>query len=111
MTDTTVTEAHGLSETAGHDAHPSDRHYIGIALVLAFLTALETGTYYVDWFDNTTVLLIFLLPVMAVKFGMVAWFFMHLKNDSRLFSKLFCAGIALAAGVYLIVLLAFDEFF
>ena len=113
MTDTTVTEAHHhLGETAGHDAHPSDAHYIRIALFLAVLTAAETATYFIPAFeDNTTLLLIFLVPVMAVKFFMVAWFFMHLKNDSRLFSKLFLSGVVLASVVYLIVLLAFDEFF
>jgi hypothetical protein len=36
---------------------------------------------------------------------------MHLKSDSRLFSRLFLAGIVLAAVVYMIVLLTFDEFF
>jgi cytochrome c oxidase subunit 4 len=111
MTDTTVTETHGEHHTAGHDAHPSDGHYITIALILAALTALETATYYFDVFENTTLLLICLMPIMAVKFFMVAWFFMHLKNDSRLFSRLFAAGIVLAAVVYVIVLLTFDEFF
>jgi caa(3)-type oxidase subunit IV len=114
MTDTTATSSevhHTGFEPAGHAAHPSDRHYIGIALFLAVLTALETSTYYLDWFDNTTVLLIFLVPVMAVKFGMVAWFFMHLKVDSRLFSKLFLTGVVAAVVIYMIVLLTFDEFF
>jgi cytochrome c oxidase subunit 4 len=111
MTDTTPTEAHHAIETAGHDAHPSDGHYIAIALILGALTAAETATYFFDAFDNTTLLLIVLMPIMSVKFFMVAWFFMHLKSDSRLFSKFFVAGIVLAAAVYIIVLLAFDEFF
>jgi caa(3)-type oxidase subunit IV len=109
MTDTTATDETLLP--AAHAEHPSDGHYIRIALILAVLTALETATYYFDVFENTTLLLIALLPVMALKFGMVAWFFMHLKNDSRLFSRLFVAGIILAAVVYIIVLLVFDEFF
>ena len=93
-------------------AHPADGHYIKIALFLAFLTALETGTYFVDTFaENTTLLLLFLMPVMTVKFAMVAWYFMHLKQDSRLFSRLFVSGLVLAVIVYCIVLLAFDEFF
>lgn len=111
MTDTSVDETHGDFHSAGHQAHPSDGHYIGIALILAALTALETATYYFEAFENTTLLLICLMPVMAVKFFMVAWFFMHLKSDSRLFSRLFCAGIILASVVYVIVLLTFDEFF
>src|SRR5688500_6432875 len=99
------------SDTHIH-AHPSDGHYIKIALFLALPTAAETATYFIDAFeDNSTLLLLFLTPVMTVKFGMVAWYFMHLKSDSRLFSRLFITGIVLAVGVYLIVLLAFDEFF
>jgi cytochrome c oxidase subunit 4 len=95
----------------GH-GHPSDRSYIGIALILAVLTAMETATYFIPAFeDNSTLLLIFLMPVMTLKFGMVAWYFMHLKQDSRLFSRLFTAGLILAVAVYLVVLLAFDEFF
>ena len=93
-------------------AHPSDGHYIKIALFLGVLTAAETATYFIDAFeDNSTLLLLFLMPVMTLKFGMVAWYFMHLKSDSRLFSRLFITGIVLAVIVYMIVLLAFDEFF
>ena len=104
---TAATEAH---EGEAH-AHPSDGHYIKIALILGVLTAFETATYFFDAFDNTTLLLLFLMPVMTVKFGMVAWFFMHLGSDSRLFSRLFLMGIVTATVVYMIFLLAFDEFF
>ena len=104
---TAATEAH---EGEAH-AHPSDGHYIKIALILGVLTALETATYFFEAFENTTLLLLFLMPVMILKFGMVAWFFMHLGTDSRLFSRLFLMGIVTAVVVYLIFLLAFDEFF
>jgi cytochrome c oxidase subunit 4 len=96
----------------GGHTHPPDRSYIYVALILAVLTALETSTYFIPAFDdNSTLLVLFLLPVMAVKFGMVAWYFMHLKQDSRLFTRVFTGGVILAVGVYLVVLLAFDEFF
>ncbi len=104
---TAATETH---DDEAH-AHPSDGHYIKIALFLGLLTALETATYFFDAFENTTLLLLFLMPVMILKFGMVAWFFMHLGTDSRLFTRLFLMGIVLAVSVYLIFLLAFDEFF
>ena len=104
--------ATGESHDSHIHAHPHDGHYIKIALVLGVLTAMETSTYFIEAFeDNSTLLLLFLMPVMTVKFGMVAWYFMHLKSDSRLFSRLFVGGLFLAVGVYLIVLLAFDEFF
>jgi cytochrome c oxidase subunit 4 len=109
---TTTTHTSDHTSEAAHHEHPADGHYIKIALFLAFLTALETSTYFIDAFeDNTTLLLLFLMPVMALKFGMVAWFFMHLKSDSRMFTRMFLSGIVLAAAVYMIVLLTFDEFF
>jgi cytochrome c oxidase subunit 4 len=113
MSDTTIEthEHHGLGETAGHDAHPSDKHYIIIALWLALLTALETSTYYIDGLDeNTPLLLAVLLPMMVIKFVMVAWFFMHLKSDSRLFAQVFAGGLVLAVTVYVIVLATFHFF-
>jgi cytochrome c oxidase subunit IV len=113
MSDTTVEETeHAHRDVAGHDAHPSDKHYILIALWLALLTALETSTYYIDGLDeNTPLLLAILLPMMLIKFGMVAWFFMHLKNDSRLFTQVFVSGLLLAATVYIVMLLTFRVFF
>lgn len=92
--------------------HASDAKYIQIALILAALTAAETATYFIDWFEgNATRQWLFLGPMMTIKFSMVAWFFMHLKQDSRVFSRVFVGGLALAIGVYVIVLLAFDQFF
>jgi caa(3)-type oxidase subunit IV len=108
-------DTHGAADPHLADdahGHASDRSYIGIAVILAALTAAETSTYFIDAFkDNSTLLMLFLMPVMTVKFAMVAWFFMHLKQDSRLFSRLFVSGLILAVIVYIIVLLTFDEFF
>lgn len=112
MSDTTIEDTHHGGDTAGHDAHPSDAHYIKIALVLAALTAAETATYYIDALEeNTTLLLVILLPMMAVKFGLVAWYFMHLKSDSRLFSQVFVAGLVMASALYIIVLLTYEALF
>ena len=97
------------ADTHGHGEHAGDGEYIKIALILAAITAAEVATYYVDL--SSTALLLVLMPMMVVKFAMVAWFFMHLKQDSRLFSRLFVSGLILAVIVYAIVLLAFDEFF
>jgi cytochrome c oxidase subunit IV len=112
MSDSTIDETHPIGETAGHDAHPSDSHYIKIALVLAALTAAETATYYIPFLEeHHGWLLVVLLPMMIIKFGMVAWYFMHLKSDSRLFSQIFVSGIVLASVVYIIVLLTFRAIF
>lgn len=97
-----------------HDSHGhmTDGAYIRIALILAAITAAEVATYYIPAIEeNSTLLLLTLMPMMVAKFAMVAWYFMHLKQDSRVFSRLFVAGIVLASIVYIIFLLAFDEFF
>ena len=64
------------------------------------LTALEVGTYFIE--DASTTLLVpSLFPMMIVKFAIVAGFFMHLKFDNPLFTRLFVAGLVLAVAVYL----------
>jgi cytochrome c oxidase subunit IV len=94
------------------DTHAHDWDYIKIALILMVLTLMETSTYFIDWFQgNGTRQWLFLGPLMALKFFLVAWFFMHLKQDSRIFSRLFLTGIVVAVGVYMIVFFAFDQFF
>ena len=106
------------AESAGHvdhdehsHTHPSDAQYVLIAAILAAITALEVSTYYLDFFKkNFVALLIALIPMMIVKFGIVAAFFMHLKFDNRLFRRIFITGILLATFVYMIVLFTFHVF-
>lgn len=109
MSSVTTEGAPAPSVESHGDDHRHDWDYIKIALILGAITAVEVAMYYVD--VSTTALILTLIPMMAVKFGMVAWFFMHLKQDSRIFSRLFLTGIVLAVVVYAIVLLTFDEFF
>ena len=88
--------------------HPTDRKYIGVAVILAVVTAAEVGIYYVESLRN--VLVPVLLGMMVLKFSMVALWFMHLKFDNPGYSRMFAAGIALAATVYVVVLLTFGWF-
>ena len=101
MTDTDLDHVHVESQ---HE-HPSDATYIKVALVLAFITAAEVGTYYVEL--PTEALLALLLPMMAAKFGIVAAFFMHLRFDSKVFRYFFIAGLSFATVCYLIILTTF----
>jgi cytochrome c oxidase subunit IV len=103
--------AHSHEETVtgtGH-AHPSDRSYVGIALILALITAAEVGTYYLEE-ELGSWLIPALLVMMVVKFAMVAGWFMHLRFDSNLFTRLFVSGVVLAVAVYLGTLAAFEYF-
>jgi cytochrome c oxidase subunit 4 len=82
--------------------HPSPAKYVGIAILLAVITALEVGLYYIhmpDW-----LIVAFLMVLALLKFVMVAAFFMHLKFDSPMLRRVFITGIALAAVVYTVAL-------
>ena len=93
----------------GHAGHPSDLQYIGIALVLGALTAIEVGLYYVKSLSSTANAIL-LLALAAIKFFVVAAFFMHLKFETRLFKRLFVGGGILAGFCYIGVLSAFGVF-
>lgn len=114
MSTETVEEAHrqGHEPDAVHDEthdHPSDGKYIMIALVLAAITAAEVVTFYVE--DRIGSLLVpLLLVMMVVKFFIVAAWFMHLRFDSNLFSRVFVSGILLATVVYVAFLTTFEFF-
>lgn len=90
--------------------HPGPRQYVVVAAVLAVLTALEVGLFYMD-FVPRPVATGSLIVLMILKFSIVALWFMHLRFDSRVYRRLFITGIILAISVFLIVLLTFGVFF
>jgi cytochrome c oxidase subunit 4 len=101
--------AHEETVTGTGRAHPSDRSYVGIAFFLAVVTAAEVISFYLE--DELGSLLVpALLIMMVVKFTAVAGWFMHLRFDSNLFTRLFVSGILLALGVYLGTLASFEFF-
>ena len=113
----TATEHAGHVEPAGHaetehaHEHPSDAQYVLIAAILAFITGAEVLTYYLDFFKtHFALLLVTLIPMMIIKFGIVAAFFMHLRFDNKLFRRVFITGILLATFVYMILLSTFHVF-
>jgi cytochrome c oxidase subunit 4 len=99
------------STTDDHDVdthdHPGDRKYVEIAIILAVLTALEVATYFFEEELGRSLVPI-LMVLMVVKFFLVAAWFMHLKFDSRLFTRMFVAGLVLATAVYIVMLLVFQ---
>lgn len=89
--------------------HPGPKEYVKIAIVLAVVTLLEIGLFYVEAIPDL-VLTLSLLVLAIIKFALVALWFMHLRFDSPLFSRLFVTGIALAVTVFVVVLLTFRVF-
>ena len=97
-------------ETAPHEggtkhSHPGERQYIGIALILAVITGIEVAISYIDSVKDVRPYLLIFLSI--IKFSMVVAWFMHLRFDSRLFRRLFVAGLALAIFCFTVVLTTF----
>ena len=88
---------------APEHSHPSPAKYVGIAVLLAVITALEVGLYYIAMPEG--LLVAFLMVLAFLKFTMVGAFFMHLKFDSPMLRRLFVTGIILAGVVYTIAML------
>ncbi len=107
--ETALADVPGTSPQVHDDAHPTDTHYVRIAVILAVLTAMEVSLSYVKALKGM-VLVAPLLIIMAIKFGMVALHFMHLKWDSKVLTRLFYAGLFLAVGVYIAALSTFRLF-
>jgi Heme/copper-type cytochrome/quinol oxidase, subunit 4 len=100
---------HGVPGPHDAHAHPSPLKYVGVAVILAIITAVEVALYYLDLPNKLLVAL--LMGLAFIKFGMVAAYFMHLKFDGRLLRRLFITGITLAVAVYTIALLTLDVLF
>jgi len=98
-------EAVAHDPTAASHGHPTEKTYVGIALILGVITSVEVAVYYVKALKG--VLVPILLALSLVKFSMVVLWFMHLRFDSRLFRRLFVVGLLLAVFVYTIVLTTF----
>ena len=86
----------------GHEhqhAHPTAKKYLGIAIILTIITVIEVAVFYVPSMHQ------FLPPILltlsALKFALVAMFYMHLKFDHRLYSWVFVVPMLFATGVIL----------
>ena len=91
-----------------HGAHPTEAKYVKVALVLAVLTAVEIVLSYTKFPEAATNAALIVLA--AIKFVMVAAYFMHLKFDNKLLRRLFITGFVLASFVYVVYLLTLGVF-
>jgi cytochrome c oxidase subunit IV len=108
--------AHAPAQDHAHD-HPTPGTYAKIGLVLFVLTALEVGLYEFTYGENSGPIghqiapffVPLLLLLSAVKFALVAMYYMHLKGDSKLFSGVFVFPLIIATVVILamVVLMAY----
>ncbi len=96
-------ESHPVEE----HAHPGAREYLAIATVLTVLTAVEVAVFYIP--AMKPMLVPTLLTLSAIKFSLVAMFYMHLKFDHRLFSWLFVVPMIVIAVIVLALLKLFGH--
>jgi cytochrome c oxidase subunit IV len=99
-------------------AHPGPGTYVKVGVVLFVLTALEVALYEVTFgssagaFGNIQPVFVpLLLLLSAAKFALVAMFYMHLKQDSKLFSGVFVFPLIIATVVILSLIVLFAYHF
>ncbi|KKK69078.1 hypothetical protein LCGC14_2937640 [marine sediment metagenome] len=97
------TDREASVEQADGRAHPGPLEYVKIGLILAAITAVEVGIYYIEAIEDALVPILIVLS--ALKFTLVVMWFMHLKFDNRIFSWLLVGGLVLI-GMLLVVVLA-----
>ena len=108
-TASTAADLDASRQAEAHDeAHVTDGQYIKIALILAVLTAMEVSWPFIV--DDGPILMWPLLVIMVIKFGLIASWFMHLRFDNKVLTRVFYAGLALAVIVYIVALLTFRIF-
>lgn len=94
-----------MSDAAHGGDHATPGTYAKIGLVLFVLTALEVGLYEITYGEHAgptgQSIMPFFVPLLlllsAAKFALVAMYYMHLKNDSKLFTTVFVFPIIIAA--------------
>jgi len=94
-------------ETEQDIHHPSFKQYVLIAIILFAITIVEFLLIWdrvgiVDYLGASKIPL--LVGLSVVKFYIVIMFYMHLRFDDKLFTRIFIAGLALAFMVGLAVL-------
>jgi cytochrome c oxidase subunit 4 len=99
---------HAPVAAAGHSNHPTPRQYVLIAVVLVIVTGIEIATSYLNT-GHTNLIIIALFLMAALKFFLVAAWYMHMKVDQPLFRRVFVVGMVGAGIVYGIVILVFSS--
>jgi cytochrome c oxidase subunit 4 len=88
--------------------HPTPRQYVLIAVVLVVITAVEIATSYIDT-GHSNLIIVALFVMAAIKFFLVAAWYMHMKTYQPFFRRVFVVGMIGAGIVYGILLLVFSS--
>ena len=96
--------------------HPTAGLYLKVAVVLFVLTALEVYAFEVSRKGEPAALAAVVKPLIipilvilsAAKFALVAMFYMHLKQDAKIFSGLFVFPLIIAIAIVMGLILLFS---
>src|SRR5258706_13132454 len=91
-----------------HAEHPTPRQYVLIAVVLVVITGVEIATSYINT-AHSNLIIAALFIMAAVKFFLVAAWYMHMRTDQAFFRRVFVVGMAGAGIVYGILRLVFSS--
>jgi cytochrome c oxidase subunit IV len=103
-----VPASSAVEVAAAHSNHPTPRQYVLIAVVLVVVTSIEIATSYLNT-GHTNLIIVALFVMAAVKFFLVAAWYMHMKIDQPFFRRIFVVGMVGAGIVYGIVILVFSS--
>jgi cytochrome c oxidase subunit 4 len=100
-----ATETTNTHEGENHGGHATVGTYVLIGVILTVITAVEVAIFYIPALSR--VLVPVLLTLSAAKFVIVVLFYMHLKYDSPVFSRVFFGPMLLALLVVVGLVLLF----
>ena len=100
---------HGHALHPEEKAHPTWSTYWKVALILTVITAVEVSAYYIPAWSESRIYVPSMLILSAVKFAIVAMFYMHLKYDHRLFRTLFTGPLIIATITIVSLLFLFGQ--
>ena len=89
----------------GDGGHASVKTYVLVGIILTIITAVEVAVFYIPGLARVVVPILVVLS--AGKFAIVVLFYMHLKFDSPLFSRVFFAPLFLAVLVVIGLVMLF----
>jgi cytochrome c oxidase subunit IV len=95
------------AETSTAHAVAGPRTYLVVAAFLVAITVMEVWIFYVPALAR--VLVPILLILSALKFTLVAMFYMHLRFDHAWFSYVFVGPIIIALGLAIVLLWLFGH--
>ena len=109
-------DAHVTATPHQEHTHPSAGVYAKVGLVLFILTALEVGLYEITYGGHAgpsaEAIKPFFVPMLlllsAAKFALVAMFYMHLKQDHKLFTGVFVFPLIIATVIIVSLIILFS---